>query len=90
MSIGANIPGKLTSFDIVGHIPREIGRFCHYFVNYGGGIEAKVRESKYRPSPVPSGGLEIPILLIIKTGESSSEVFEKMEIKVNEISNLTK
>ena len=84
MSIGADIPGKLTSFDIVGHIPREISRFCHYFVNYGG-AKAKVRETKYRKSPIPSGGLEIPILLIIKKGESSSEVFEKMEIKVKEM-----
>ena len=85
MSIGADIPGKLISFDIVGYIPREISRFCHYFVNYGGAFEAKVQETKYRPSPIPSGGLEIPILLIIKKGESSSEVFEKMEIKVNEM-----
>ena len=29
MSAGANIPGKLTNFDMVGHIPREISRFCH-------------------------------------------------------------
>ena len=65
-AIGADIPRKLTSFDIMRHIPREINRLCHYFVNYGGAIEAKVRETKYRPSPIPSGGLEIPILLIIK------------------------
>ena len=85
MSIGADIAEKLTSFDIVGHIPREISRFCHYFVNYGGAIEAKVRETIYIPSPISSGGLEIPILLIIKKGKSSSEVFEKLEIKVNEM-----
>ena len=34
MSAGANIPGKLTNFDMVGHILREISHFCHYFVNY--------------------------------------------------------
>ena len=33
MSVGANIPRKLTNFDIVGRTPREISRFCHYFVN---------------------------------------------------------
>ena len=48
MSVGANTPESLTNFDIVGHIPREISHFCHYFVNYGGFIEARVRESKYR------------------------------------------
>ena len=34
--------------------------------------------------PIPSGGLEIPILLIVKKGESSAEVFKKMETKINE------
>ena len=77
--LGAKIPGKLTDFDIVGHIPREISRFCHYLVNYGGKIEAQVRCTKYRPSPIPSGGLEIPILLVIKKGNSTQEIFEKME-----------
>ena len=66
MSAGVNIPRKLTNFDIVRHIPREISRSCRYFVNYGGYIEARVQESKYRPSHIPYGGLEIPITLIIK------------------------
>ena len=79
ISLRAKIPGKLTDFDIVGHIPREISRFCHYFMNYGGKIEARVRCTKYRPSPIPSGGLEIPILLVIKKGDSTQEIFEKME-----------
>jgi len=43
VSLGAKIPGNLTDFDIVGHIPREISRFCHYFLNYGGKIEARIR-----------------------------------------------
>ena len=42
MSVGANIPGKLTNFDIVGHTPDEVNHFCHYFINYGGFIEARV------------------------------------------------
>ena len=79
ISLGANIPGKLSHFDIVGHIPREISRFCHYFINYGGKIEARVRCIKYRPSPIPTGGLEIPILLTFKKGESTDLNFEKME-----------
>ena len=79
ISLEAKIPGKLTNFDIVGHIPREISRFCHYFINYGGIIEARVRCSKYRPSPIPSGGLEIPILLLLKKGNATKLTFEKME-----------
>ena len=85
MSVRANIPGKLTNLDIVEQIPRKISRFCHYFVNYGGFIEARVRESKYRPSPISNGGLEIPITLIIKKGNSTREVFEKMEKKKKEL-----
>ena len=43
MSVGANIPEKImTNFDIAGHIPREISRFCYYFVNYRWFIEAAV------------------------------------------------
>ena len=48
-------------------------------MNYGGKIEARVRCTKYRPSPIPSGGLKIPILLFIKKGDSTQEIFEKME-----------
>ena len=77
ISLGANIPEKLTDFDIVGHIPREISRFCHYFMNYGGKLKARVRCTKYRPSPIPLGGLEIPILLFIKKGDSTQKSLKK-------------
>ena len=89
-SVGANIPGKLTNFDIIGQIPREISRFCHYFVNNGGFIEARVQQSKYRPSPIPNGGLEILVTFIIKKGNSTREVFEEMEKKVKELLNRRK
>ena len=57
---------EVGNYEIVGHVLREISRFCHFYINYGGTIEARVRETKYRPSPIPSGGLEIPVLLIFK------------------------
>ena len=79
ISLGAKIVRKLTDNEIVGHIPREISRFCHYFTNYGGKLEARVTCTKHRPSPIPSGGLEIPILLIAKTWDSTEEIFGKME-----------
>ena len=49
-------------------------RFCHYFINYRRKVEACVRNAKYRPLPVPSGGLEISILLVVK-----KTVLQKME-----------
>ena len=76
---------RLTNFEkLVGHIPREISRFCHYFLNYGGALEGCLRDVKYRPSPIPNGGLEIPILLIVKKGASGDSVFEKMKQLVYE------
>ena len=43
MSVGANIPEKImTKSDIAGHIPREISRFCYYFVDYRWYIKAAV------------------------------------------------
>lgn len=83
ISLGTKIPGKLTDKEIVGHIPREISRFCHYFLNYGGKLETRVTCARYRPSPIPTGGLEIPILLIVLKADSTDEVFEEMENLVN-------
>ena len=77
MSVGATIHGKLTKFDIVGHIPCEVSHFCHYFVSCEGFIEARVRESKYRPSPILNGGLEIPITLIIKKVTAPGKFLKK-------------
>ena len=42
-------------------------------------MEARVTCTKYRPSPIASGGLEIPILLITKKGDPTEEIFEKMK-----------
>jgi len=42
-------------------------------------MEACVRCTKYRPSPIPSGGLEIPIVLVIKKEDSTEGTFEKTE-----------
>ena len=43
ISLGAKTPGKLTDFEVPEHIPREISKFCNYFVNYGGNHETCVR-----------------------------------------------
>ena len=49
---------------IVGHIPREISKFCHYFIRRGGVITVEIVDTKRRRSDLPQGGLEIPAHLI--------------------------
>ena len=64
---------------VIGHIPREISRFCRYFMDYGGLLEARVRDTVCRISPIPNKGLEIPVTLIVKKGSTNSEVFRKIK-----------
>ena len=55
------------SWKTVRHIPREISRHVYYFIKTKGGfVNGSVISTKYRPSPVPSGGLEIPFLLTFR------------------------
>ena len=61
----------ILEMDIVGHLPREISRLCRYFVNYGGKLEVRVTDINYSRSPIPSGGLEIPILRIVIKANAS-------------------
>lgn len=52
----------------VGHIPREISRHTYFFLKEEGGtIDGIVQSVQYRPSPIPAGGLEIPLLLTFKS-----------------------
>ena len=66
------------SWKTVGHIPREISRHVYYFIKREDGfINGSVISTKYRPSPFPSGGLEIPLLLRFSWPEQ--KIFEKMK-----------
>ena len=57
--------GKL---ETVGHIPREVSRHCYYFIkDEGGRVDGSVLSTNYRPSPIPSGGLEIPLILTFRS-----------------------
>ena len=48
----------------VGHIIREISRHCYFYLKEKGGeINGNVFSTTYRPLPIPSGGLEIPLVL---------------------------
>ena len=62
----------------MGHIPREISCHVYYFINTEVGfVNGLVISIKYRPSPIPSVGLEIPLLLKFSCPEQKT--FEKME-----------
>ena len=56
----------VTEIQVVGHLPREISRFCKFFCGYGGELSAVARDLKYRRSPIPHGRLEIPITLKVR------------------------
>ena len=49
-----------------------------FFLNYGGRIEAKVFSSQYKPSPIPSGGLEIPLVLKVLIFEEKAAVLKHL------------
>ena len=48
----------------IGHIPREISRHLHFFIKTEDGkVICHVKSLTYSPSPIPQGGLEIPLQL---------------------------
>ena len=61
-STGVLIPTLST----VGHVPLEISKYCYYFIQHDGEINGKVVDLRPRRSPIPSGGLEIKLLLNFK------------------------
>ena len=72
------------SWETVGHIPRKISRHVYYFIKKECGfVNGSVIATKYRPSPVPSGGLEIPLLLKFSCPEQKT--FEKMKNVVDSL-----
>ena len=73
------IRGKIEPLSLVGHLPREISRFSKFYLEYGGNMKASVRNVKFRRSPLPQGGLEIPITLTILQNNASLTVYNKMQ-----------
>ena len=47
----------------VGHIPREISSHCYFSMEEGGNITGNFISTTYKVSPIPAGGLEVPLLL---------------------------
>ena len=67
--------GKLID-ETVGHFPKELSRAAWFFLERGGEISGNVFEKKYRPSPIPKGGLEIMLEVELKI-EDKKEKFLK-------------
>ena len=52
------------SLKTIVHIPHEMSRHVHFFIKTEGSkVISHVKSLTYRPSPIPSGGLEIPLQL---------------------------
>ena len=48
----------------VGHIPRKISRYVYFFIKEeNGNVSETLKSLKHKLSPIPSGGLEVPLLL---------------------------
>ena len=66
------------SWKKLGHIPRETYRHVYYFIKAEGSIvNGSVISTKYRPSPIQSGGLKI--LLLLRFSCPQQKTFEKMK-----------
>lgn len=84
MGLYCKIKGKIENLTLVGHLPREISRFCKFYVEYSGELGATVRSTKFRRSPLPQGGLEIPIDFLVKISKASEDIYKKMKVFVKE------
>ena len=78
MTLSVQRSGTLVEWDIVGRLPREFSRF-YYYIHYGGALEGRVRDRKYRVSPIPTHGIEIPITLTVTLNDAQENTFRKMK-----------
>ena len=62
----------------VGHIPRELSWFVYYFLQVGGSVKNTVTSIQYWLSPIPEGGLEIPIQMTFSY--TSKPLLQKMKL----------
>ena len=46
----------------IDQISRETSRHVYFFIKQEGRVYQKLKSLKYKPSPIPSGGLEVPLL----------------------------
>ena len=77
--------------ETVGHIPKELSRAACFFLKRGGKITGVVCEEKYRPSPIPKGGLEIMLDVELKIEDAKRRILERFQniIESNYENNFT-
>ena len=68
---------------VVGHLPKEVSRLVTFILAHGAEVSVKVMDNNHRRSPLIQGGLEIPILVIIKMSHS-----EKNQAKLAKLEEL--
>ena len=62
----------------VGHIPKKISCHCYFFREGGGNITEHLISTTSEVSPIPAGGLEVPLLLRISV--KSERIFKLIKI----------
>ena len=72
---------SLDTLLIVGHT-REILRHCYLFMEEGGNTTGHLVSTNYKVSPIPAGGLEVPLLLTFSV--KSERIFKLMKGFVND------
>ena len=64
-AIKTMVSGKL---ETVGHIPREVSRHTYFYIKgEGGHIDGSILSTRYCTSPIPSGGLEISLMMTFRS-----------------------
>ena len=65
--------------DIVGHILLEISRYAWFFMDRGGRFTGRVDFPRYRPSPIPKGGLEIILKVTFTIEEDKRRYVDRLK-----------
>ena len=56
----------------------------YYFLNRGGTISAVVNSGRYRPSPIPKGGLEISLSVTLKIDNENRRYLQRLIQLIND------
>ena len=64
-AIKTMVSGKL---ETVGYMQSKVSRHTYFYIKEGGGrIDGSALSTLYHPSPIPSGGLEIPLIMTFRS-----------------------
>ena len=79
MGLYGEIKWKIENLTADRHFPREISRFCKYFVEYNGELDLWVRSTNFRRNSLPQGDVEIVIKFQVGKGKAGFENFRKIK-----------